>query len=96
MGCLNLANSRRKTGVVVSASVFLGRSLERSRICPAHLKIFRQFFSGPNLTPEQVRTIEAGNEAIRTYHATGDPRPAIEAGLFPERDDDFSSDDYRD
>ena len=52
-------------------------------------------FRDPNLTPEQVRVIEARNDAIRIYHATGDPRPAIEAGLFPERDEDFSSDDYR-
>ena len=52
-------------------------------------------FRDPNLTPEQVRVIGARNDAIRIYHATGDPRPAIEAGLFPERDEDFSSDYYR-
>ena len=52
-------------------------------------------FRDPNLTPEQVRVIEARNEALRLHRATGDPRPAIEVGLFPQRDEEFSADDYK-
>ncbi len=51
-------------------------------------------FRDPNLSPEQVAVIEARNKALRIYHATGDPRPAREAGLFPIPDEEHSADDY--
>ena len=41
-------------------------------------------FAQPS-SPEEKEWIEKRNHALDVYRKTGDPRPAVEIGLFPKR-----------